>query len=171
MQVGDNERTTKGRYFLNTYLLPRMASILNNGCEVLFVGTDTSWDYKPLFWSPAKQCPYVTMDKAERYNPDIVASIESCPEVQDNRFALVIMIGVYEFLDHKAEAFAEINRILTPGGYLMCAFPGKGYYPDNRGVAPEEVYGILKDYRVLEVYNLYEGKEEPNSVCVVAQKK
>jgi len=171
MKVNDLERTTKGRHFLNTWLVPRMASILENGCRVLFVGTDTSWDYKPFFWSPAKQCPYLTLDKSENYQPEIVANIEDCPQVQDKTFSLVIMIGVYEFLDHKDKAFQEINRILVPEGYLLCAFPGKGYYPDDRGVAPTQVYEILKDYRVLEVYNIYEGKEEPNSVCVIAQKK
>ena len=41
MKVGDTEKTTKGRYVLNTFLIPRMANLMSNGTEVLFVGTDT----------------------------------------------------------------------------------------------------------------------------------
>jgi len=171
MKVGDNKTTSRGRYFLNTYLVPRLANILQDGEQVLFIGTDTSWDYKPFFWNPAKQCPYYTIDKAEQYKPDMVGNIEDCPQVNDNAFSLVIMIGVYEFLDHTEKAFKECNRILTSNGYLLVAFPGKGYYNDNRGVTAKETYDILKDYRVLETYCIYEGKEEPNSICVLAQKK
>lgn len=171
MKVGDLEKTTKGRYYLNTWLIPRMASILSNGSRVLFVGTDTSWDYKPFFWNPSKQCPYETLDKAERFTPDIVGDIQNCPQITGETYGLVILIGVYEFLEKKAEAFKEINRILVKDGYLLVALPGKGYYPDHRGVSPQEVYDILKDFRILETYNIYEGKEEPNSVCVLCQKK
>ena len=170
MKVGDLEKTTKGRHFLNTYLLPRMAQILQNGDNVLFVGTDTSWDYKPFFWNPAKQCPYYTMDINESYKPDIVANIEDCSDVQDRFFTLVIMIGVYEFLNHPDKAFEECKRVLCDNGYLLVAFPGKGYYPDNRGVTKEQPFEILKDFRILESYYLYEGNEEPNSVCVLCQK-
>jgi len=171
MQVGDLERTSKGRAFLNTWLMPRMANILTNGEEVLFIGTDTNWDYKPFFWNPAKQCLYTTLDKNSTFNPDITANIESCPQIEDNRFSMVIMIGVYEFLDKIPEAFKEIHRILKPNGYLVVAFPGKGYYPDHRGMAKDGVFEVLVDYTVLEEYFIYEGREEPNSVIVVASKK
>lgn len=170
MKVGDLEKTTKGRYFLNTWLMPRLANILQNGDKVLFVGTDTSWDYKPFFWNPSKACPYYTLDKSPNYNPDIVADIQKCPEVEDGSFSLVILIGVYEFLEKKAEAFSEIKRILDKNGYLMVAFPGRGYYNDHRGVTKEQPIEILKDFRILETYYLYEGNEEPNSVCVLCQK-
>ena len=170
MNVGDTEKTTKGRYFLNTWLVPRMAQILENGNEVLFIGTDTSWDYKPFFWNPAKQCPYFTLDISEQYKPDIVADIQNCPQVESERFNLVIAIGLYEFLDKKVEAFKEIHRILKPNGYLLIAFPGRGYYPDNRGILPEEIKTMLGELRELERYSIYEGKEEPTSICVLCQK-
>ena len=171
MKVGDLESTTKGRFFLNTWLVPRLAGVLKSGDRVLFIGTDTSWDYKPFFWNPAKQCPYQTLDKNENYKPDLVGNIENCPQISTNFYSLIILIGVYEFLDHPDEAFKEIYRILVPGGYLMVAFPGKGYYNDNRGVTPQQTYDILKGYQVLETYCLYEGNKEPNSICVLAQKE
>ena len=170
MECGDLEKTTKGRHFLNTWLVPRVANMLPNGNRVLFVGTETSWDYKSFFWSPAKQCPYETVDKAERFNPDIVADIQDCPSIPDETYGLVILIGVYEYLDKVEEAFSEIKRILTKDGLVLIAFTGKGYYPDNRGVSPTDVYSILHDYRVLETYNIYQKNEEPNSVCVLCQK-
>jgi len=171
MKIGDLESTSKGRYLLNTWLMPRMASILKTGEEVLFVGTDTNWDYKPFFWNPGKQCPYITIDIAERYKPDLVADIQNCPQIPDNKFSLVIMIGVHEFLDHIEQAYSEIHRILVPNGYLLIAFPGKGYYPDNRGVAFNDIQTILSHYRTLETYCVWEGNQEPNSVIVLAQKK
>jgi len=170
VQVGDLERTTKGRYFLNTHLLPRMASILTNGDEVLFVGTDTSWDYKPFFWNPAKQCPYFTLDISADNQPDIVGNIEECPQLESDRFKLVILIGVYEFLKRPDKAFSEIRRLLKPGGYLLVALPGKGYFSDYRGIERKQAIDILKDYQVLETYYLWEGHEEPNSICVLCQK-
>jgi SAM-dependent methyltransferase len=147
-----------------------MAQSLSNGNEVLFVGTDTAWDYKPFFWNPSKQCPYFTLDNNSNYNPDIVADIQKCPEVPDDKFSLILLIGVYEFLDHKAEAFAEIKRILCKDGFLLVALPGKGYYNDNRGVARSETLEVLKDFRVLETYFIYEGNEEPNSIICICQK-
>lgn len=170
MKPGDLERTTRGRFFLNTYLIPRLANLMQTGDEVLFIGTDTSWDYKPFFFNPSKLCTYTTIDVAERYNPDIVGDIQNCPQIENDRFSLILMIGIYEFLDHIPEAFAEMKRILKPDGYLMVAFPGKGYYPDHRGANIPEIYEVMKDYRILEIYNLYEGNKEPNSVCVLAQK-
>lgn len=171
MKVGDLEKTSHGRYVLNTWLVPRIATVLKNGEQVLFVGTDTSWDYKPFFWNPSKQCPYYTLDKAEHLKPDIVADIQNCPDVKDASFSLVIMIGVYEFLERPMDAFKEIDRVLIPEGYLLVAFPGKGYYNDNRGITPQQVWELLPNYRILEVYSIYEGNEEPNSICVLAQKK
>ena len=170
MRIGDLEKTSKGRYFLNTWMIPKCTTLLKNGQEVLFIGTDTEWDYKPFFWNPSKQCPYTTIDKNSTYNPDIVGNIENMPQIESGKYSLVIMIGIYEFLDKISEAFTECLRVLKPGGYLLVAFPGKGYYNDDRGISPNQVGEILKDYRVLETHYLYEGSKEPNSICVLCQK-
>lgn len=172
MKVGDIERTTKGRYFLNTWLVPRVVNLLNNGDEVLFVGIETNWNYKPFFWNPGKQCPYFTLDINEGLKPDIVCNIEDCRgKIASNRFSLVIMIGMYEFLDSPSKAFREIRRILKPNKYMLIALPGKGYYSDHRGVSLCDISSVIHQFRVLEMYCIYEGKEEPNSICVLCQKK
>jgi len=171
MKVGDLESTTQGRHYLNTWLIPRVAGLLKNGDRVLFVGTDTSWDYKPFFWNPGKQCLYETLDKNPSLGPDIVADIQECPQISDNIYTLVILIGMYEYLDKKKEAFQEINRMLVKDGYLLVAFPGKGHFSDHRGINPQETYDILKDFRILETYCIYQGREEPSSICVLCQKR
>lgn len=170
MKVGDTKNTSNGRKFLNTWFVPRVVNLLEDGNEVLFVGTDTPWDYKPFFWNPAKQCIYTTMDINIAFKPDIVSSIEECPMVPDEKFSLVMYIGMWEFVHDNQKAFMEIKRILIPNGYFLIAFPGKGYRDENWAVEPNQVYDILKEFRILEQYYLYEGEIKPSSICVLAQK-
>ena len=171
MNLGDNSRTTAGRYKINKELMPRLATMLKDGDEVLYIGTNSTWDYKTFFWNPSKECPFLTIDISEQFSPDIVGNIEEMPHVESGRFSAVIMIGIYEFLNHPEKAFEEIKRVLRPGGILFVAFPGKGYYNDNRGVTPQESLDLLYGMIPSEMHLLYEGKEVPNSIIVFARKK
>jgi len=170
MKVGDLESTTQGRYKINTELMPRLAWQLKNGDEVLYIGTDSSWDYKSFFWNPGKQCPFTTIDMSENYHPDIVGNIEDMPHVESDKYGAVIMIGIYEFLNHPDKAFQELKRVLKPGGILFVAFPGKGYYNDNRGITPAGCLEALQGFVATEMFMIYEGKEVPNSIIVFAHK-
>lgn len=144
---------TGGRLFINKYLLPRLANEIVDGSKVLFVGVHKYWDYSCLFNNPGKLCVFETLDKhpgaGDQPKPTYNASIEDCKEtIPDESYDLVIMIGVYEFLDHKKEAFSEINRILRPGGKAMLSLPGSGYYPNsNNSVEPHEVFDELNHYK------------------------
>lgn len=170
MKVGDTKRTTNGRKFLNTQLIPKIAGMLEDGNEVLFVGTDTAWDYKPFFWNPARQCVYITLDISSQYHPDIVSSIEECPMIPDGKFHLIMYIGMWENVHDNQKALKEMKRMLAQEGYLLVAFPGRGYRDENWAVEPNQVYDILSEFRVLEQYCLYEGEPKPSSICVLAQK-
>jgi len=170
MQLGDLERSSTGRVFLNTKFVPYVANLIPNGEDVLFVGIDTVWDYKPFFWNPSKQCRYFTMDIAGGMKPDIVANIEKCPEVTNNAFGLVIMIGMYEYLKNDEEAFTEIARIIKPQGHLLIAFPGDGYRADQKHVELKDIQGILKLFNVLELHGFYDKGGKASSYCVLAQK-
>ena len=170
MKIGDLENTTAGRYKINTELMPRLAWMLKNGDEVLYIGTDSSWDYKTFFWNPGKQCPFTTIDSNPGLKCDIVGNIEEMPHVESGRFSAVIMIGIYEFLNHPDKAFEEIKRVLKPNGILFVAFPGKGYYNDNRGITPQGCFDLLYGMTPSEMHLLYEGKDVPNSIIVFAKK-
>jgi len=172
MKIGDIRSTTEGRRLINTILLPRLAEGLAEGDTVLFVGTETNWDYKPLFFNPKLLCDYKTLDIAERFNPDIVGSIEECPMIPDSSQNLVVLIGVYEFVNRKTEMFKEIARILKPEGRALLSLPGIGYYksPDN-AVEPWEVFEKIKPLFAKEMYIIGERADaRPTSVHVVASK-
>lgn len=172
MKISDLNSTTRGRFFINTKLLPYLASHLKNESKVLFVGTDTGWDYKSLFFNPSKLCEFVTLDLKDG---DIVGDISECPQIEDASFGLVVLIGVYEFVnnDRKPLMFKEIDRILKPGGKAMLSLPGQGYYesPDNH-VKPHEVFDKIKPLKVEELYIIEDNNERPpSSIHVIAIKE
>ena len=172
MKVGDIHSTSEGRKFINTVLIPRLTERLVEGDSVLFVGTETNWDYKPFFFNPSLLCDYKTLDISERFNPDIVGSIEECPLIPDNSINFLVLIGVYEFVNRKAEMFKEIFRILKPNGFALLSLPGIGYYksPDN-AVEPWEVFEKIKPLFAKEVYIIGERSDaRPTSIHVVATK-
>lgn len=170
----DFGNVSKGRLFLNKELLPKWAFRCPDGSDVLFVGVHKYWDYSSFWNNPAKLCNFFTMDThpggGDQPAPDYNLSIETCDELTADRFQQVVMIGVFEYLDHFNEAVKQITRILKTGGQAIFAFTGKGEYDDNRGMDKQEVYDRLKPLRILEHYDIYEGGGEPNSVVVVAEK-
>jgi SAM-dependent methyltransferase len=168
-------QVTGGRLFLNKELLPRFAYSTPDGAKILFVGVHMYWDYECFFNNPGKLCIYETLDKhpggGKQPKPTYNMSIEGCPEIKDDTFDRVIMIGVYEFIDRKPEAFSEINRILKPGGRALLSVPGRGYYPDdNRAMDPWQAWEKVKPLRVLEVYTTYENEPEPTSIQIIVEK-
>jgi SAM-dependent methyltransferase len=169
MKVTDLNNTTRGRYFINTHLLPRLASGLKNESTVLFVGTDTGWDYKSLFFNPSKLCDFKTLDLKEG---DIVGDISECPQILNDSYDLVVLIGVYEFVnnDRKPLMFQEIHRILKPTGKAMLSLPGQGYYesPDNH-VKPHEIWEKIFPLKPEEIYVIEDSLEKgPTSIHIVA---
>lgn len=172
MQVGDLARTTEGRHILNTKLLPRIARELKEGARVLFIGLDMAWDYKSLFFNPSCLCDFVTMDIAEKFNPDIVGDISNCPQVEDNSVDFLPLIGIYEFVNDKPAMFKEINRILKPDGLALLALPGPGAYdsPQNH-ITPTRVYEEIKPLRIEEMHVVGERDGRPiTSILILARK-
>ena len=172
IEVGDIGRTSEGRKFINVELIPEMVEDLHEGADVLFVGTDSSWDYKYFFWNPSILCNFKTMDINESFKPDIVGDISNCPQVEDNSQDLVLLIGVYEFVNDKDAMFKEINRILKPEGRALLSLPGAGFYesPDNH-VEPWEVWDKVKHLRIKKMYVIGESEEHrPTSVHLIVHK-
>lgn len=173
MKPDDLQRTTKGRYFLNTNLLPRLAKSLPDGSRVLFVGTDSSWEYKSLFWNPSKLCLFETMDIKEHLKPDIVGDISNCPQIQNDTYDLLILIGVYEFVEDRPGMFNEINRILKPTGKALLALPGIKVYADEKhGVTPSQIHEKVLPLKIEELYVIEDQVDRPpSSVIAIAVRK
>lgn len=173
MNIMDLEKTTKGRYFINTNMLPKLARRLPNGSKILFVGIDTSWEYRSLFWNPSKLCEFNTMDIKQELLPDIVGDISSCPQIENDTYDLIILIGVYEYVVNKSGMFSEINRILKPTGKAFLSLPGRGYYDDPKNaVEPWEVWTKIAPLKVEEMYVIEDQPTvSPSSVHVIAVRK
>lgn len=114
------------RKAINERYLPEFARYCRSGEKILFVGVNTKWDYKNLF--TIRQCEYFTMDIKEELKPDIVADITSCPEIVDESYDGIILIGMWEYIDDKSKMFNEVYRLLKPGGKLLACVPGEAYY-------------------------------------------
>jgi len=171
-KVGDLRTTSEGRFFINTKLIPKLITFLKEGDRVLFVGTDSAWDYKSLFFNPSTLCNFETMDVNSNLKPDIVGDIANCPQVESGSYDLVLLIGVYEFVNDKPAMFREIDRILKPQGRALLALPGRGFYDSpNNSVEPKEVFEAITPLFAREVYVLGEARErKPTSIMVVATK-
>ena len=172
MKIGDIARTSEGRLFINQKILPRLASELKEGDNVLFVGTDCAWDYKTLFFNPAVLTNFETMDIKPDFKPDIVGDISNCPQIEDNKYDLVVLIGVYEFVNDKDSMFKEINRILKPEGKALLSLPGAGYYESpNNHVEPWQVWDKVKYLQILEMYVVGERNgKRPTSVHLIVKR-
>lgn len=185
-QYKDFNNVTGGRLFLNKVLLPRYAFSCPDGSDILFVGCHKYWDYAALWNNPAKLCNFYTIDPnpgsetddphVEGFypKPDYNMSIETCDSLESDRFQQIIMIGVFEYLDHFDDmAVKQIHRMLKKGGYAIFGFTGKSEYNDNRGMDEAEVFQRLKPLRVIEEHLVYDKPDvdhKPNSVIVVATK-
>ena len=65
---------------------------------------------------------YTSMDIDEHYGPQDVVSHEFLP-FADESFDLVLMTEAVHYLDDPAQAAAELNRVLRPGGVLVATAP------------------------------------------------
>ena len=169
---------TKGRELLNREIMPEYASYFKTGDKVYFIGKHRMWDYSAYFNNPALQCEFYTVDKVAAEKPDIVDDITQS-RLESNSAEGVVFIGMDWDIPDPKQAFAEIRRILKPGGRIVSAFAGKG---DTRGgtiYTLEQVMEYHKDYLVDEISFLY-GSEafftkryEQGDIfvmCVIARK-
>lgn len=168
---------SNGRMFLNRELLPRLISRLPyEGARVLFVGVHKYWDYSALFDNPGQLCEFETIDThpggGDQPAPTHNTSIESCDSLPSDYYDMIVMIGVYEDLKHKQEAFNQIYRMLKPKGIAEISVPGSGYLSEeDRFMEPWQVWDKCKPLRVTEVYVTYERDDQPPSaVHIVATK-
>jgi SAM-dependent methyltransferase len=54
----------------------------------------------------------------------IVADLGDCPQIPDDSFDCIILTQTLHYVFDMSAAVAELHRILSPGGRLLCTVPG-----------------------------------------------
>jgi len=74
--------------------------------------------YKPILGNVT----YVTLDLFQdpEFSINIIADILNMPEVQSNTYGVALLLETLEHLVNPFTAFAEISRIIRPGGMFIC---------------------------------------------------
>lgn len=130
---GFNPMRSKGRAVLHNEILPKLAGFYKSGDLIVNVGTHIFWDYSSYFFNPVRMCDYVTTDtqsdlKDQQTNVLLTYKQDDiCHSTfTDSSVDCVLFIGMHDNIDSPETAYAEILRILKPGGRLLVAFPGSG---------------------------------------------
>jgi len=89
------------------------------------VGVNYQWEKHYRKWMPE----LVTLDiRKNVLEPDIYGDIQNCPQLKDEEFDGVIMVGIWELLDNLDDAKYTISRILKEKGKLLFGFPGDSFH-------------------------------------------
>ena len=157
------------RKHINYEIMPRFAKMFKPGDWILFVGVSRPFDdlYKSMFSRSLLE----TIDiKKTNPEPDMLGDISNCPEILDDFYAGVIMIGVYEYLKDRPGAFKEIYRILKPRGLALICVPGEGYYHDKPTVKPKDAESVIQPLRLKSMEITYYKSNIPNYIHLIGEK-
>jgi len=119
---------------------------------------------------------YVGIDMREGPGVDLVASVESLPQL-DASVGTVIALSTFEHVRHFWRGFAEVRRVLRPDGVFLVSVPFyfhiHGYPSDYWRFTPAALELLLEDYpqriigyhgparKPLNVWGLAFGPEHP----------
>lgn len=104
------------------------------GRSVLDIGTaGNPTEGENREWFGGRAAEYVTLDKLETVNPDIVADICEAKVVPDGSYDVIILSQTLEHIFTPRKAIAECFRILKPGGTFIVDSPwiGTDYHPED----------------------------------------
>jgi len=139
---------------------------------VIDLGASDCSDWYQQFF---KGTEYIKLDLEQ--NPkkdiDIIADILNMPQVKSNTYGVVVFCETLEHLKNPFLAFTEINRILRPGGMLICTTVAcwvlHGHPHDYFRFMPEGLR-VLCDSVNLKVFHevLFPTSTEQPSHCMIA---
>lgn len=137
--------------------------------KVLFVGVHSHLD--TFYREMLPDMETMDINPNTPVPPDIVGDIQYCPQVKDESYSGVIMVGVYESLTAPQKAFSEINRITRRGGKAMLGLPGPAYYPDKPVMTPERVFSEIKPLLLLNMDITYYRNDIPYYLSIISEKR
>ncbi|GGB77897.1 hypothetical protein GCM10007417_17250 [Glycocaulis alkaliphilus] len=109
----------------------RILSALGHDAEILDVGAGAGIIELMNFRGIARRVCGVDLDPRVKANPNLdegrVADAGAIP-FEDNRFDLAFSDNVVEHLDDPATVFAEVFRVLKPGGRFLFKTPNRFHY-------------------------------------------
>lgn len=125
---------TPGRYYIDTFLARHAA-----GCRGAFLEFGDA-RYRERF-PQATIDRYDVFDIAAAPGVTIVGDIQSCPQIPDDSYDVIVCTQVLEHVPNPFLAAAELCRILRPGGLLLLTVPAA--YPYHS--APNDYWRYSRD--------------------------
>lgn len=113
---------------------------------------DREW-LRPLI----EKADYKVMDVVDTYHPDIVGDIQKMPFANSSLDGLIV-IAVLQHVEDQKKAWAEIHRVLKPGGHAFIYVPFlyyyaglKGYYKDYWRFSRDAVEMLSSAFEKVEI--------------------
>ncbi len=122
--------------------------------------------YRPTF-APAMVTQYDVLNIVPGPNVTIVGDIQSCSQIPDNTYDVIVCTQVLEHVPNPFLASSELIRILKPGGRLLLTVPAA--YPYH--AVPRDYWRFTRDsLHLLFGEHLHDIQIEPwgNRVSVIA---
>ena len=107
-----------------------------------------------------KNIDYVVLDYVDIYHPHIVGDIQNLP-LPDNSEENIVCLAILEHVENPFKSFAELHRVLAPGGRCLLYVPflyyyhaERGYYRDYWRFTRDSLEALAKPFRTVEIQNV-----------------
>jgi ubiquinone/menaquinone biosynthesis C-methylase UbiE len=103
---------------------------------------------------------YVVLDYVDTYHPHIVGDIQDLP-LKDNSEEAIVCLAILEHVENPFKSFAELYRVLKPGGTCLLYVPflyyyhaERGYYQDYWRFTRDSLEALTKPFSTVELQNV-----------------
>ena len=103
---------------------------------------------------------YVVLDYVDTYHPHIVGDIQNLP-LPDNSESAIVCLAILEHVENPFKSFAELHRVLKPGGTCLLYVPflyyyhaERGYYHDYWRFTHDSLAALTKSFATVEIQNV-----------------
>ncbi len=107
-----------------------------------------------------KGVKYVVLDYVDTYHPHIVGDIQNLPFPNDSEESIVCL-AILEHVENPFKSFAELHRVLAPGGRCLLYVPflyyyhaERGYYHDYWRFTHDSLETLAKPFHTVEIQNV-----------------
>lgn len=107
-----------------------------------------------------KGTDYVVLDYVDTYHPHIVGDIQNLPLPDDSEESIVCL-AILEHVENPFKSFAELHRVLKPGGSILLYVPflyyyhaEQGYYHDYWRFTRDSLEVLAKPFSTVEIQNV-----------------